>query len=132
MRRWSVVSTASTGRPPACPRPRPESASTWLPASPCRRQPAGSRARRPWPHGPVAGGGTSYAIVLDGSRRDLHQLRGDLGVGRAGAVRRAPLGDRAGAAGRLLGVAAAAAVEDQPVRQHRPVLLREELADDVL
>src|SRR5207249_3024209 len=40
--------------------------------------------------------------------------------------------DRAGAAGRLLRVAAPAAVEDQPVRQHRPVLLREQVADDVL
>ena len=55
-----------------------------------------------------------------------------LGVDRPLAVRRAPARDRAGAAGRLLGVADAAAVPDQVVAQHHPVALLEERADGVL
>ena len=45
------------------------------------------------------------------------------------AVRRAQAGQRAGAAGRLAGVAAATAVEDHAVAHHRPVALRDERGD---
>ena len=49
-----------------------------------------------------------------------------------GAERRAQPGDRAGAACRLLGMAAPAAVPDEVVGEHRPVALGEEGADGVL
>ena len=58
-----------------------------------------------------------------GSGPVLDELRRALGVGLADAVRRAERRHRAGAAGRLAGVAGAPAVEDHPVRQHRPVAL---------
>ena len=53
--------------------------------------------------------------------RALQQLHRHLRVGRADAVRRAHLRQRARAARGLLGVADPPAVEDHPMRQHRPV-----------
>src|SRR5205085_8691995 len=62
----------------------------------------------------------------------LQQLACHLGIGRTDSVRRAPAGDSARTARGLAGMTGTAAMPDEPMRQHGPVLLREQRADFML
>ena len=106
-----VVPLGSTGSP--APPSSPLSA-----AQPARTVTAASANDS---HGHSQPCATSWDVLDELGRHDR--------VGRSLAVRGAEPGDRARPAGRLAGVTPTAAVPDQPVREHRPVLAREQRAD---
>ena len=132
---------ARGGRPrPARPRrggtPRPRLRPSSHAARGCRRRsaPDPGRGSAEPPVQPVSTSSAARAAPRPTFMPALgaSPVGGGLGVGRPLAVRRAEPGDRAGAAGGLLGVAAAAAVPDQVVAEHGPVALGEQCADRVL
>src|SRR5262249_37718593 len=107
----------------------------------CRRRPAAARRANPALSGwPPRQAFPATPVPLDychkwwwfpfwsRERTRLDQLGRGHGVDWSFAVGGAQPCDRARAAGRLAGVADPPPVPDQPVREHRPVLARDELA----